>query len=177
MKRAWYLGTMLTALGVILLAAALAYSYSGLRSMHAEIANKEVQRDSLDAAIDTLQKQVDLLVHGPLWDLATVDANAVRLEGRKDGRGRQLYDFGLWLNVPNNRKQDIAEVGYRRRFGESLQAVLVGTEPSNGFGVSYLGWGCFPVLDVTIVERSGTMTTKRVDQCHILDSGGVVWGE
>jgi hypothetical protein len=50
-----------------------------------------------------------------------------------------------------------------------LQDVIVGTEPSNGFGVSYLGWGCFSSVDVTIVEKTGQETNTSFNQCAIMD--------
>ena len=36
----------------------------------------------------------------------------------------QQYDFSYWIAIPNNRKNDIEKVEYRRRGGELLQKVL-----------------------------------------------------
>ena len=178
MTAASKLATPLTVLGAVLVAAAFIYSYSGLNNLQADIEAKQAKRDDLDAAIRELEDERDFLKTGPLSELVRVDALAVKLDGRRDPQGRQLYDFSLWLDVPNNRKQDIREVRYRRLAGERLQDVLVGTEPSNGFRRSYLGWGCFDKVDVVIVKTTGEETPPiRVDQCRILRSGGMVWGD
>jgi hypothetical protein len=157
----------LTILGAVVVFGTLAFSYAGLRALEADIKAREAQREVLDIRIAELESEIDRLKNAPLTELAEVGALAVELEGRKDPDGRQLFTFSYWLEVPNNRKRDIRRVEYRRRFGERLQDVMIGTEPSNGFGVSYLGWGCFRTVDVTIVEKTGQKGTLTFDQCDI----------
>ena len=162
------LETPLTVLGAIAVIGAIALSFAGLNSLEADIETKEAQREALDARVTKLKDEIDQLKHAPLEELVAVGAVGVELDGKKDRTGRQLYDFSYWLDVPNNRKRDISRVEYRRRLGERLQDVLIGKEPSNGFGVSYLGWGCFGAVDVTIVETTGKTATIQFNQCEIM---------
>jgi hypothetical protein len=162
----------LTVLGALVVIGTIVFSFFGLRALEADIEAKEAQRADLDQRIIELNNEIDRLKHAPLKELVEMGAIAVKLDGKMDPNGRQLYDFGYWLYVPNNRKRDIARAEYRRRAGERLRNVLVGTEPSNGFGVSYLGWGCFRTVDVTIVETNGQTATIQFDQCAITR-----WGE
>ena len=155
--------------GVILIAVSAYYSYQYTREIQQEIRTKQDSLDALETHIETLQKEYELLVSGPLEQLVSPQAMLVTIEGKKDQFSRQLHDFNLWLNIPNNRKNDIQRVEYIRRNGEVLQKTLVGTEPSNGFGVSYLGWGCFTQVDVSIYEKSGNITQFSFDQCDQLD--------
>jgi len=157
----------LTVLGAVVVLGTLVFSFLGLRALEAEIDVKTAQREALDLRIAELEQEIDRLQHAPLSELVKPDALAVKLDGKTDPRGRQLYEFSYWLDVPNNRKGEIRVVEYHRRFGESLRDVLVGREPSNGFAVSYLGWGCFPTVDVTIVETTGQKETIQFDQCEI----------
>jgi hypothetical protein len=159
----------LTVLGAVAVIGTIAFSYSGLRTLEADITIKQAQRDLLDVKVAALEVEIDRLKHAPIGELVVVGAMGVQLDGKKDPSGRQLYDFSFWLDVPNNRKRSISKVEYRRRAGQRLQDVITGTEPSNGFGVSYLGWGCFSTVDVTIVETTGQETTISVDQCAIMD--------
>ncbi len=157
----------LTILGALIVIGALALSFAGLRTLEADIKDKQAQREVLDIHIAELEQEIHRLKHAPLEELVEVGALAVELEGKTDPHGRQLFTFSYWLEIPNNRKREIGKVEYRRRYGERLQDALVGTEPSNGFGVSYLGWGCFRTVDVIILETTGEQHVIEFDQCKI----------
>jgi hypothetical protein len=131
---------------------------------------KELQIE-LDASIEELEQTIVDLTEGPLAKIVAMEAMAVELVGRKTQDDNQLYDFSLWIDVPNNRKNDIERVEYRRGPGDKLQKVITGNQPTNGFSVSYTGWGCFHIVEVTIIEKSGKSTKMSFNQC---DSIG--WG-
>jgi hypothetical protein len=169
------LGTLLTVLGTMLIAAALLYSYTELQALDDQIRKKEITKEQLDVEIEKKKGEIYKLINDPLWNLAEVRVLAVKAGfgpgAPPDRKEAQLYDFSFWIDVPNNRKNDIKEIRFLRLAGEKLRP-LVGTEPSNGFSDGYLGWGCFRTVDVTIVEKdTAEETTKRINQCELLGPG------
>lgn len=166
----------LTLFGTILIILTIYLGFVLNNELREKVKGREAAIIKLDAELKERQQRLVNLESGPLDKIVSMEAITVKLVGEKTKitveesgestqKDAQLYDFSLWIDVPNNRKNDIESVEYRRKNGAVLQKVLSSKEPTNGFGVSYKGWGCFPIIEVTIKEKSGEITKMSFNQC------------
>jgi hypothetical protein len=167
------LAILLTLFGATLIILTIYLGVKFNNDLLAIVKAREVKQAALDMKIDKLNEELTLLKYGSISEIIKIETIAIKLPGRKTQRRNtngemvdaQQYDFSYWIAIPNNRKNDIEKVEYRRRGGELLQKVLTGTEPTNGFAASYTGWGCFPEVEITITEKLGKVTELTFNQC------------
>lgn len=143
----------LSVLGIALMAGAILYGFHSLNRIGNEIDTKKAKLTDLAAEIKPLREEVERLRDGPLSDLITPKAIKVLRQGLKDQEERQLSNFIFWLELPYARKADIREVRYLFPDPSRLKNLYTSDEPSNGFMVSYLGWGLEPLVQITVVPK------------------------
>jgi len=159
------LATFLTLAGFIMAVAAVAYSISELQSLNSQVEQKRLKSDSLNIKIDELKLTIDKIKNGPISELITPKAIAVRLEGRRAQNGRQLFNFVLWIDLPNYRKSDIQSVKYHFGHSSMLMKERTGKQASNGFAVNYTGWGCLGMVTLTVVLQNQQEVTIDFPMC------------
>lgn len=169
-----FVAALLTLFGaaIILLTIYLGVQFNN--ELRDTIDDQKAFKKDLDKKVEALKERLALLVDGPLSKLVSIEATKVELVGQKAQRDNadgekellQSYVYSYWITVPNNRKADIEKVEYRRGPGDKLRSVLTGFESTNGFGVTYTGWGCFGLVDVKIIEKSGKETDLTFNDCQ-----------
>ena len=104
----------------------------------------------------------------PVFDQIHPKAKAVPLAGQKDPRGNPLYDFTVWLDAPTAVREQIAKVTYAFDHPTFVNKRQVATDPSNGFVVSYRGWGALRLVTITVEWRNGTTHSYYFDMVSAL---------
>jgi hypothetical protein len=102
----------------------------------------------------------------PLFAVVHPYAAAVPLP--KPARGLQGYAFSVWLDVPPDRKDELASVSYLFDHPSFHQKVFTATNWANGFRVGYQGWGCLNAVQITLHLKEGTSQPMDFDMCHNL---------
>jgi hypothetical protein len=125
------------------------------------------EKQKLELANQGLEAEVQRL-RGPLVKLVQLKSSSESLPGVRDPQGRQIYDFAIWLDLPDFRKVEINEVHYHFGHPSALKQDRVGRLPANGFSISYRGWGCFRQISVTFKLKDGSSFQQQFDQCLAL---------
>jgi hypothetical protein len=185
----------ITLFGALVVGGAFLFSLWELSSVTANVNSKKKELDSLTSQAVSTQKQIEVLRANmrqlkrsyarldtvvaasknqklrrayaeavPLITVAKPRAQAISSEKGTDER--PLYDFSLWLDVPEGRKHEIASVEYEFNHPTFVQKTQRSSNPSDGFRVSYLGWGCLQSVLVRIHLKDGSTTTIDFDMCE-----------
>ncbi|MDH3845599.1 MAG: hypothetical protein OES69_16795 [Myxococcales bacterium] len=147
--------TALTFLGVALMAVAIGYSIHTLNLVRNEVAEKKDKREELKSQIELLRTEIEHIRSGPLAELITPQAIAIRRDDLSGAGDRPRFNFLIWLDLPYARKADIKEVRYEFLDPSFLEKKRVSSEPSSGFAVGYLGWGAMTRVPITVVPKEG----------------------
>ena len=159
-----------------------------LNNLNKEIELKESRIDSLTKIqveqLDSIARQTEtieankVLVKQLSEDLIRLQDPTVKpfteakeVPNMLDHKKRQLYDFSIWVNSSNYTLDKISKVSYHFLQGETLQKVREGDNPSNGFLISYRGWGCFPLMRIVVTYKDGTTEDMYFDACEALGWG------
>jgi len=132
-------------------------------ALAADISRLKGQKTDLERKNLGLEAEVEKL-RGPLQKLVEIDAAAQKL-GLSDPKGRPLYDFSIWLKLPEFRKSEIKKVRYHFDNPSAILKDRYADNPANGFSISYRGWGCFPDIRVTLTTADGGAIEMPLDQC------------
>ena len=151
---------MVIGLGMILVA--IGNGMRSLKDYEAQLASKQNELTQLKSDIKQIDDEIDTLQHAPLETLIkpkaigiTTGKKTVITSGPDKGAEGDLVNFTLWIDVPNCRRNEIREVRYKFPHPSYLSDVRVGRDPSNGFAVSYAGWGAVDIVPVTVVKTDG----------------------
>jgi hypothetical protein len=152
---------LLSFFGLSMMLIAIGYGLYELKTVNDAITEKKDELIELRGQIDPIKEEIDHIRNAPLSELVTAKAIAILRPGLRDERGRQLFNFIVWLDLPYVRKADIKEVEYV--FGDEsfLRNRHTSSESSNGFAVGYLGWGAMTLVPITIVQNQGPDVTLR----------------
>jgi hypothetical protein len=83
--------------------------------------------------------------------------------------GNKIYKFTISLDVPEQKKSEIAEVSYSFNPPSGwTKPTQVSSDPASGFAISYDGWGCSYQIVISIVLRNGRNLRMSFDQCEAL---------
>ncbi len=169
------LAAIFTLFGFLIVIASISYSTFKLATLNKklgakkeEIHNKKEELDGLQKKIDQLNQTIDILKYAPISSLITPKAFAVPITGLRDAENRQIYDFTLWIDLPYSRRQEIQSVEYKFEHSTYFDKLKTGREPSNGFSVSYRGWGCLNVVGLTALLENGDKVQTSFDMCKAL---------
>lgn len=152
---------LLSFFGFALMLIAIGYGLYELKAVDDAITEKKDELTELRRQIGPIKEEIDHIRNGPLSELVTPRAIAILRPGLRDERGRQLFNFIVWLDLPYVRKADINEVEYV--FGDEsfLRNRHTSSESSNGFAVGYLGWGAMTSVPIKIAQNQGPDVTLR----------------
>ena len=95
-------------------------------------------------------------------------AREVPVADLRDGKGRPIYDFTLWVDVPTTLKERIQRVTYTFNNPTFKDKVQESTEPSDGFAVSYRGWGCLNLVTINVFFKDGPSQERPFNMCEAL---------
>lgn len=147
--------------------------YAETQQRLAEERNQEIERLVLQSS--ELQGRIESfnqLLQGPIEDLITLRARSepYTQSGSQvvDRANRPLYLITCWVEVPDVRKAEIREVIYRFPHDSFYPREKESRNWSNGYAISYTGWGCLNRVDVRIVMRDGSAVDTSFDLCRAL---------
>jgi cell division protein FtsB len=169
LSRLSILEKLISAVGVLALVVAMAYGYHELSVLPEQIQARTQKKADLNRSIDCLNSEIHKLENAPVRDLVTPRAIEVELTNQRDPQGLQLYNYTLWLDMPASRKKDISRVKYFFDDKSMRLKTHLGTQPSNSFAVSYLGWGCFSDVVVTIDSPGQLFPPIHFDMCTAIE--------
>ena len=95
-------------------------------------------------------------------------ARAVEIPGIFDSQKRQIYDFTAWITTSQHTLNNIIRVTYK--FGHDTFIIIdrVSNDSSNGFLVSYRGWGCLSVVKVTVEYEDAENEVLYFNMCDAI---------
>ncbi len=160
-----------TLLGFMIFISSLIYCYYRLNSLEKEVSQKKIILSELNSEIKDLNQTINKLKYAPISELIIPKVVAVPIEGLKDRENRQIYDFTIWIDIPYYRREDIQSVEYTFEHTSYLKPKRIGREPSNGFGVSYRGWGCLTLVKLKVILKNGNQILKNFNMCDVLSWG------
>jgi len=140
--------------------------------LESEIASKKSQIEELRVEEETLRENISKLVkvlNKRDSIEITPNARADIVGGLKDATGHQIYDFALWISVPEELGPEIERVEYEFDHPSFRSKTQISREPANGFRVGYRGWGCLALITIHVFLRDGTSYTMYFDMCEALD--------
>ncbi len=165
LQRASNISAILTLLGVVVVISALIFSYFEIRKMEERVAELAAEESQLKEKIEHQKAQIKQYEWASSPQAITAQTKAVELNGIKDPSGRQVYDFSIWLQVPVLLKDKIKQVQYVFDHPTMLNKTRESTEASNGYSVSYRGWGCLKSMTIKVFLKDGESHEIQFDQC------------
>jgi hypothetical protein len=137
-----------------------------------EARNNALQTDNvhLQSRNELLRKDITRLSHLAGLDAALSAVVKPRVfvqsvAGRRDERGRPIYDFIMFLAVPESRRAEIARVEYIINNPEKLNKITRGGSVDIGYAGSYRGTGCFNPVLIRITTVNGKELIVPFDEC------------
>ncbi len=100
---------------------------------------------------------------------ATVVPHASASPAATDTAGRQVLEFALWLEVPQDRRAEIRSVTYSFRHPELSQPALDSSDPTRGYRVGFRGPQCLGVVVITLNAVDGSPQPLSFDMCKALE--------
>lgn len=178
LKTASRRAAVMSFVGLLFLIGSLVYSASQLRTLESRRnqlnedisklkAQKELTQSAASRAVELLNEKNKELT-GPLVDLVHPQVHATPAPGLTASNGLPLYDFILSVSVPEARKSEITEVQYNFNHPTFVNQNQTSKDASNGFAVSYRGWGCLSLVTIRVVLKKGDTVPLYFDECKAL---------
>lgn len=178
LKRRSRQGALISALGFMFVLVAIIYSFLRLDELNLKMAEKTrelVRIDSVlmerDSVITLKTKQIDGLIDeiNQLTDTRIYPkAKAVEIPGIKDSQGRQIHDFTIWVSTSHATMKRIHRVSYEFSHNTFILKTRESEDASNGFLVSYRGWGCMGVVHVVVQYHDNSKESLYFKMCDEL---------
>jgi hypothetical protein len=186
LKRRSRQGSLISALGFFVILIAFVYASVKLSGLNNEINQKTSELNRIDSIlarkdslilnqtnliehnrnlIDTLVTQINELTDNRIYP----KAQAVAIPGVLDGNKRQIYDFTIWITSSQVNLNEIVKVTYEFRHDTFLLNTRESTNVSNGFLVSYRGWGCLAIVELSIQYANNTTEKIFFNMCQEID--------
>lgn len=146
------------------IAASMEKQIGVLRGNTRELEQSYAKLHTVVAASGSPKLKMEYTKGTPLIAVVKPRASAMRSNGGRSGT--PLYDFSLWLDVPEDRKEEIASVEYEFNHPTFRQKTQESSDPKTGFKVSYNGWGCLRSVLVKIHLKQGGAQTIDFDMCE-----------
>lgn len=180
-------GARISAVGFILVLVSFIYGSYQLNEIHEqvqaktlELQNKRAQLLKLDSTLTHQNKEIEakqILVDNLISEInqlkdptITPSSSATAIPGLKDSKNRQVYDFTVWVNSSNKTLNQIEKVAYEFGHGTFILTTRESSERSNGFLVSYRGWGCLSVVKIVITFNDGSQEHQYFEMCRDLET-------
>jgi len=86
---------------------------------------------------------------------------------KKGYKNYDLYDFSLYLKLPESRKKEIKKVNYY--FTHKYAFKLNSTNPEDNFRVKFEGWGCFTDIKISLFLVNSDSLIIHFNMCEELN--------
>lgn len=169
-------GALISSAGFLIIIFSFVFASLKLKSLNDEIAIKSVQISTLDSTI--VKQSSDIEANQKLVADLVAEINklrnpaiqpkvsAVEIPGIKDAQNRQIFDFTLWITSSQYTLNRISKVSYRFENASYLLKDRESKDNSNGFLISYRGWGCLSLITITVDYVDGEKETLYFNMCE-----------
>lgn len=89
--------------------------------------------------------------------------------GGVDADGMPLYRFEVWLDAPDDVREQIRSVSYEYRAPSAQPPMQSSSDTGSGFRVRFGAAACAEKAKITVVMRDGQERSADVDGCRILN--------
>jgi uncharacterized coiled-coil protein SlyX len=172
-------GTFISIFGFLIIVFAFIIAYRELTNLNTIIASKNIEIDALDSTLNSQKETIEYnqnLINSLVDEINKLrdptiqpNARAVKQPNIYDPEGRQIYDFTLWIATSQFTLNKIEKVTYLFKHKSVILKNKEAFDNSNGFLVSYRGWGCIPVVQITVKYMDGEEEVLYFNMCQGLD--------
>ena len=160
LKRKSKQGALISSLGFVIIILVFIFAASELNKLNDTIRLKTDKLESLDSTIVMQKKEIGAnknLVNSLVTEINKLrdpsiqpNARAVNIPGIIDSKGRQVHDFTVWITSSQHTLNKITKVSYQFGLDTFIIKNRESNDKSNGFLVSYRGWGCLSVVKISV---------------------------
>lgn len=168
-------GALISLFGFLIIVFAFIIAYRELTDLNTIIASKNIEIDALDSTLNSQKETIEYnqsLIKNLVDEVnklrdPTIQPNvqAVKQPNIFDPKGRQIYDFTLWITTSQFTLNKIEKVTYVFKHKSVILKNKEAFNKSNGFLVSYRGWGCIPVVQITVKYINGEEEVLYFNMC------------
>jgi len=170
---------IISSIGFLIIILAFGFASWQLQKLNAAVAAKNKEIKALDALIENRNK--DIKAKKVLIDTLISEINklkdpriqpkvrAVAIPGVFDSQKRQVYDFTVWVTSSQHTLNKISKVSYQFGHDTFILRNRESNDNSNGFLVSYRGWGCLSIVKIIVEYREGNNEVLYFDMCNALN--------
>lgn len=173
-------GAVISSVGFLMVLGMFVYAGVTLNSLNEEILERSMKIEALDSLIIAQNQEIEgneQIVVSLIEEINKLKdpsikpkSKAVAIPGIFDSQGRQVYDFTIWLTSSQFTLNRIAKATFKFSHGSFILTDRESSDKSNGFLVSYRGWGCLTLVTVTIEFEDGEEETLFYNMCEELSS-------
>jgi len=165
LQKSSYISAVLTLMGFVIILSSLVFSYFQIKEKELMVNELTKIEEELASKIKSQERRIKELEWASSPKAIVAQTKAVKLHGVTDPEGRQIYDFSIWLQIPVLLKDKITKVEYFFHHPSMLKKMRESTEVSNGYSVSYRGWGCLTAIDIKVHLNDGEIYGLVFNQC------------
>ena len=165
LQKSSYISAFLSLMGFVIIVSSLAFSYFQIKQKEIRVKELTQKEQELASKIEDQERRIEELEWASSPKAIFAQTKAVKLDGIIDSAGRQIYDFSVWLQIPVLVKDKITKVEYFFDHPSMLKKMRESMEGSNGYSVSYRGWGCLNPIDIRIHLNDSEIYELVFDQC------------
>jgi uncharacterized coiled-coil protein SlyX len=175
LKRKSKQGTIISLVGFVIVILVFVFAAKKLTELNDTIITKTNELDSLNSTISLQKNEIDAnkeLMKELVNEINKLkdpnvkpNARAVEIPGVKDSQGRQIYDFTVWITSSQHTLNKIKNVSYQFGHDTFIIRNRKSSDKSNGFLVSYRGWGCLSVVKLSVEYKSNEIEEVYFDMC------------
>lgn len=165
LQKSSYISATLTLMGFVIIVSSLAFSYFQIKEKEERLNELSTIEKGLESKIKSQELRINELEWASSPKAIVAQAKAVKLDGITDQNGNQIYDFSIWLQVPVMLRDKITNVEYFLDHPSMLRKIRQSAEVSNGYSVSYRGWGCLTDIDIKVHLNDGEIYKIAFNQC------------
>ena len=153
-------GAFISLFGFLIVISVFVFAANRLNDLNQTIKLKTSKLESLDSTIVKQNKEIEInqkLVKNLVDEINRLrdpsiqpNARAVKIPGIFDSKQRQIYDFTVWITSSQHTLNKITKVSYQFGHDTFILKNRESIDSSNGFLVSYRGWGCLSVVKLSV---------------------------
>jgi cell division protein FtsX len=168
-------GAAISAIGFLIIIAGFCFAGFKLNKLNQVIENKKerlVQLDSIYTQKElqiaeneqTIAELIDEI--NQLKDPAIIPkAEAKVVPGVFDSKSNPIYDFTVWITSSQYTLQQIKKVSYQFGHSSFITKNRTSEDASNGYLVSYRGWGCLTMVKILVEFNNNATETLYFNMC------------
>lgn len=172
-------GAIISLIGLLIIIIAFGIAAISLRRLQQTIESKKHEIIILDSTKIAQEKEIDgnNKVISELVDeinrlkdpTICPHARAIAIPGLLDSQKRQVYDFTVWITSSQFTLNRIRKVSYQ--FGHETFIIKnrESEDSSNGFLVSYRGWGCMALVKISVEYVNQNSEIIYFDMCNKIE--------